>query len=46
MKAEVVLATIIWHLRHSYEWAEWRIVRPKMYSTRVWKVDRISIRRI
>jgi len=29
---------------HWFEWAEWRVVRREMYSTRVWKVDTISVR--
>jgi len=39
------VSVIFRHLRpHSFEWAEWCIVRPEMYSTRVWKVDNISVR--
>jgi len=29
---------------HWFDWAEWRIVRQEMYSTRVWKVYSISVR--
>jgi len=29
---------------HWFEWAEWRIIRREMHSTRVWKGDIISVR--
>jgi len=41
------VSEIFRHLRsHSFEWAEWRIVRPEMYSTRAWKVYYISVQTI
>ena len=39
-QGEGAVSGIFRHLRPNlFEWAEWRIGRPEMYSTCVWKVD-------